>query len=61
MMELPNERPATYQDILDLPETRVGEIINGQLAAPCERSTGSDAVIPPRPHITRPSIVSEQK
>jgi len=30
-MEHPNERPATYQDILDLPETLVGEIINGHL------------------------------
>ena len=30
-MTLPNERPATYQDILDLPETLVGEIINGRL------------------------------
>lgn len=31
-MEHPDERPATYQDILDLPETLVGEIINGRLA-----------------------------
>lgn len=30
-MESPNERPATYQDILDLPGTLVGEIINGRL------------------------------
>ncbi len=30
-MTLPNERPAIYQDILDLPETLVGEIINGRL------------------------------
>jgi len=30
-MTLPNERPATYQDILDLPETLAGEIINGRL------------------------------
>jgi hypothetical protein len=30
-MTSPNERPATYQDILDLPETLVGEIINGRL------------------------------
>jgi len=30
-MELPAERQATYQDILDLPETLVGEIINGRL------------------------------
>lgn len=30
-MERPNECPATYQDILDLPEMLVGEIINGRL------------------------------
>lgn len=30
-MEHPDARPATYQDILDLPETLVGEIINGHL------------------------------
>jgi hypothetical protein len=30
-MELPDERPATYQDIFDLPEAMLGEIINGQL------------------------------
>jgi hypothetical protein len=32
-MEHPDARPATYQDILDLPETLVGEIINGRLVA----------------------------
>jgi Uma2 family endonuclease len=30
-MGLPQKRPATYQDIIDLPEHLVGEIINGRL------------------------------
>jgi Uma2 family endonuclease len=30
-MALPQHKPATYQDILDAPENRVAEIINGEL------------------------------
>jgi len=30
-MELPDKHLATCQDLLDLPETLVGEIINGRL------------------------------
>jgi hypothetical protein len=30
-MKQPSKPSATYQDILDLPETLVGEIINGRL------------------------------
>ena len=39
-MGLPQEKPAVYEDLFDLPEYVVGEIIDGRLVTPRRPAPG---------------------